>query len=187
MNYTSPHYKTIVFAILGLVVSVALILLLGLYDVVKIDWLVFMEDQPSYRPMQDPLPVATGSIPIEGAAFVAGVGDIPNPIPADEVSIKRGAALYAVTCIQCHGASAMGDGNVGFALQTKPADLTGAVVSAKSDGSIFLTITNGIIVKDQIHMPALNENLTVRDRWDVVNYIRSLQAAAQKATATPQP
>jgi len=25
-------------------------------------------------------------------------------------------------------------------------------------------------------MPALNENLTVRERWDVVNYIRTLKA-----------
>jgi hypothetical protein len=58
-----------------------------------------------------------------------------------------------------------------------------------------LTITNGIIGKttingvsvDQIHMPALNENLTVRDRWDLVNFIRSLQAAAATATPTPKP
>jgi mono/diheme cytochrome c family protein len=38
----------------------------------------------------------------------------------------------------------------------------------------------------QIHMPALNENLTVRDRWDVVNYIRTLKATAA-AAPTPKP
>jgi mono/diheme cytochrome c family protein len=28
-------------------------------------------------------------------------------------------------------------------------------------------------------MPPMNENLTVRERWDVINYIRTLKAAAQ--------
>jgi len=195
MNRTSSSYKNLVFIVLGLVASVALISLLGLYDVVKIDWLSFMEVQPSYRPMEEPLPVATGSIPIEGAAYIGGTGDPINPIPADKVSVERGRLLYSVTCIQCHGPEAHGDGGIGAALVNKPANLTGDVVSGKSDGSIFLTITNGIIGKttvdgksiDQIHMPALNENLTVRDRWDLVNFIRSLQAAAKLATPTPTP
>jgi mono/diheme cytochrome c family protein len=187
MNYTSPSYKTIVFVIASLVVSVALVLLLGLYDIVKIEWISFMEVQPSFRPMEHPRPVATGSIPIDGAAYVAGVGDIPNPIIADDVSVKRGEQLYAMTCIQCHGSEGLGDGSIAPHLQNKPANLTSAVVASKSDGSMFLTITNGVVVNDQIRMPALNENLNIRDRWDLVNYIRSLQAAAKLATATPQP
>jgi hypothetical protein len=44
------------------------------------------------------------------------------------------------------------------------------VVQAKSDGSIFLTISNGVEGK----MPPLNENLLVTDRWDLVNFIRTL-------------
>jgi mono/diheme cytochrome c family protein len=39
-----------------------------------------------------------------------------------------------------------------------------------SDGAIFMTITNG----KEGRMPALNENLTVRERWDVVNFVRTL-------------
>jgi mono/diheme cytochrome c family protein len=105
-------------------------------------------------------------------------------------SVERGRLLYEVTCIQCHGAEYDGKGNVGVALVNKPADLRSAVVQNKTDGSMFLTITNGVIGKaivsgvsvDQIRMPALNENLTVRDRWDLVNFIRSLQTAP-----TPQP
>jgi hypothetical protein len=45
-------------------------------------------------------------------------------------------------------------------------------VQSKSDGSFFLAISNGI---DK--MPALNENLTVPERWDVVNFLRTLQPA----------
>ena len=55
--------------------------------------------------------------------------------------------------------------------QFKPADLTTVIVQSNSDGAIFLTISNGVIGR----MPALNENLNVRDRWDVVNYIRTLK------------
>jgi hypothetical protein len=38
---------------------------------------------------------------------------------------------------------------------------------------MFLTITNGITGK----MPALNENLLVSERWDVVNFLRTLKAS----------
>jgi hypothetical protein len=34
-----------------------------------------------------------------------------------------------------------------------------------------LTISNGL----EGRMPALNENLTVSERWDVVNYVRTLK------------
>ena len=37
----------------------------------------------------------------------------------------------------------------------------------------LLTITNGKAGR----MPALNENLTVRERWDVVNFLRTLAAS----------
>jgi mono/diheme cytochrome c family protein len=191
----SAAYKKLLFIVFALGASVVLLITLALYDVIKIEWISFMEVQASYKPMEAPLAVATSSIPIEGAAYIGGVGDIPNPIPADNISIERGRLLYSVTCIQCHGPDHDGKGNVGVALVNPPADLTSSKVQGKSDGSIFLTITNGVIGKttvngvsvDQIRMPALNENLTVRDRWDMVNFIRSLQAAADSATPTPQP
>ena len=171
-----------------LVVMAFALLVLGFlmvfsFDVVKIDWISFMEVQPSYKPMEHPLPVAARSIPIEGAAYIPGQGAPTNPIPSDAASVERGRILYSVTCIQCHGPKADGNGIIGGALMFQPANLAGDVVQNKPDGALFLTISNGIQgTGGQIHMPALNENLTVRDRWDVVNYIRTL-----KATATPAP
>jgi mono/diheme cytochrome c family protein len=154
-------------------------------DIVKIDWISFMEIQPSFRPMEHPLPVAARSIPVEGAAYIPGQGAPTNPVPADAVSVERGRILFSVTCVQCHGPQADGNGVIGGALMFPPANLTGELVQNKADGALFLTISNGIQgTGGQIHMPALNENLTVRDRWDVVNYIRTLNAAT---TPTPQP
>lgn len=157
------------------------ILLIFSYDVIKLEWIGFMEIQPSFKPMEQPLPVAARSIPVEGAAYIPGQGDPSNPIQTDAISVERGRVLYSVTCIQCHGPNADGNGVIAGALVFPPANLTGDVVQSKTDGSLFLTISNGIQgTGGQIHMPALNENLKVRDRWDIVNYLRTLKALAVK-------
>jgi mono/diheme cytochrome c family protein len=160
------------------VVALALAVLGGViltftYDIIKIDWPVFMEIQPSYKNMENPLPPPERSIPVEGAVSIPNMGAPENPAAADEASITRGASLYAIHCQMCHGATGQGNGPVApFLLNFKPADLTSDVVQSKSDGSFFLTISNGL----EARMPALNENLTVSERWDVVNFLRTFKA-----------
>lgn len=159
----------------SLVIAVGLLLILFLvllaYDVIKIDYVSFMEIQPAYQPMYDPLPVPTDSIPIEGPAYIVALGAPANPVPADQASIARGGELFHIICNTCHGSQGKGDGPVANYLQNRPADLTSLAVQTLSDGGIFMVITNGVEGK----MPALNENLTVRERWDVVNYVRTLK------------
>lgn len=160
--------RALILGLLGIVAFGTLVLFT--YDVIKIDWISFMEVQDSFRPMEDPLPVPERSIPIEGAAFIPGLGAPDNPVEADVESLTRGELLYGVNCAQCHGAAGEGNGVIANFLENKkPADLTSAVIQEKSDGSFFLTISNGVPGS----MPALNENLSVRERWDVVNYIRT--------------
>jgi putative copper resistance protein D len=102
------------------------------------------------------------------------MGAPENPTMADEASVTRGAELFALNCQICHGVSGEGNGPVApFLVDYKPANLTSDVVQSKSDGSFFLTISNGLEGK----MPALNENLTVSERWDVVNFPRTLKAS----------
>jgi mono/diheme cytochrome c family protein len=159
------------FAIIFAVVSVLFgIAMLFSFDIIKIEWPSFMEIQPSYRPMENPLPVAERSIPIEGPITIPGMGAPENPMEADEASIARGAELFEIHCRMCHGQTAEGNGPIAPFLANKPANLTSPVVQSKSDGSIFLTITNGVEGK----MPPLNENLIVSERWDLVNYLRTL-------------
>lgn len=156
------------------------VLVIFSYDVIKIDWITFMEIQSSYKPMEHPLPVASRSIPVEGAAYIPGQGAPVNPVKADEVSVARGSELFAINCVLCHGPNGEGNGIIGGAIMWPPANLTSDVVQSKPDGALFLTISTGIQGGDgQIHMPALNENLNVRDRWDVVNYIRTLKPEVQ--------
>lgn len=173
----------VVFAVLAALLGV---LMVFAYDVIKIDWVGFMEIQPSFDNQEQPLAVPARSIPVEGAAYLPGMGEPVNPVPADAISIARGAELYQINCKMCHGDAGHGDGTVAaFLVKKKPTDLSSDDVQAKSDGSMFLTISNGIwnpnntlFPKRQFsgQMPPLNENLSVRERWDLVNYIRTLNA-----------
>jgi mono/diheme cytochrome c family protein len=146
------------------------ILMLFTYDVIKLDWISFMEIQPSYKPMENPLPVPVDSIPIEGAAYIPGMGSPVNPVEADDVSIQRGSELFKLNCVICHGEEGMGDGVIGTFFTNKPANLSTAQVQSQADGAIFLVISNGV----EGRMPPLNENFNVRERWDLVNFIRTL-------------
>ncbi len=159
-----------VFVVAGLLFGV---LMLFTYDIIKIDWPSFMEIQPSYKQMENPLPVPEASIPIEGASFIPNGMTLPdNPIKADDASLARGKELFTINCQMCHGPEGQGNGPIAaFLVNYKPANLTSPLVKAFPDGQIFVTITNGVPGR----MPPLNENLTVSERWDVVNYVRTLQ------------
>jgi mono/diheme cytochrome c family protein len=172
------------------------IILLFTYDVIKIDWVSFMEIQPSYGTQeldletgQGPLAVPAQSIPVEGAAYIPANGAPTNPVPADKTSIARGAEIFAINCVMCHGETGQGTGTIAaFLVKKKPADLTSPLIQTKTDGNLFVSISYGVFnpdnslfpdVKFSGQMPPMNENLTVRERWDVINYIRTLKVSGQ--------
>ena len=142
-------------------------------DVIKLEWVTFMEIQPSFDAQEKPLPLPARSIPVDGPASIPNMGAPENPVAADDISISRGKTLYEQNCVMCHGATGEGNGSVSALLANKPANLTLDVTQGKSDGALFLTLTNGVTDR----MPSMIENLTVRDRWDVVNFIRTLKPA----------
>lgn len=166
--------KRLTFA--GVFVLLALVFFeLWAYDVIKIDFISFMEVQPSFDAQEEPLPVPSRSIPVDGPAFIPNMGAPENPVEADEVSLERGRTLFTINCVMCHGQTGEGNGQIAALLANKPANLTSIITQSKSDGILFTTITNGV----EGRMPPMVENLTVRDRWDVINYIRTLEATAQ--------
>jgi mono/diheme cytochrome c family protein len=168
-----------VFVVLGVLVGA---LMIFSFDVIKIQWVSFMGLQPSYgtqefdmKTGEGPLPVPAQSIPIEGPAYIPGNGAPNNPVVADDVSLARGAQLFATNCQMCHSDTGQGNGPIAaYLVKKKPADLTSGLVQSKSDGALFLSISNGFGF-----MPAMNENFTVRERWDLINYVRTLKAAGQ--------
>lgn len=97
---------------------------------------------------------------------------IKNPIAESKkiISGKKGKKVFQSNCVVCHGDAGKGDGPGGKALNPKPADLTSDRVQSQTDGEIFWKITNGrgAMVKWE---PVISEE----QRWDLVNYIRSLK------------
>ncbi len=82
------------FAVLFLALAVVIgILEIFAYDVIKIDWVSFMEISPAQQPMENPLPVPARSIPIEGPVSIPDMGPPVNPVPADAASIARVRAV----------------------------------------------------------------------------------------------
>ncbi len=95
-----------------------------------------------------------------------------NPIPPNPTSIAAGKTIYEEKCVPCHGESGKGDGPVGITLNPRPADLTQhAVPGVHTDGQLFDWITNGF---PGSVMPPFRQALTDDDRWNVVNFIRTL-------------
>ncbi|MHB8575103.1 MAG: CopD family protein [Dehalococcoidia bacterium] len=122
--------------------------------------------------------IATGGSQASTAAFVQ------NPVPADLQSVADGKALFAANCAKCHGITGHGDGPLAAGLNPKPFDLT-VHVGLHPDGQLFDWITNGI---PRTAMPAWKSQLSDTQRWDVLNYLRTLSpggAAASPAAPAP--
>jgi mono/diheme cytochrome c family protein len=144
------------------------------YEVIAIDFPVLMEDQRAVEYLDGPhLEAPAEAIPISQPTYLGGGGVPENPVAADSVSIQRGEVLFSLHCALCHGEKAGGDGPVtGYWREDarRPPNLTEERVSNLPDGAIYQFISQGIGA-----MPPLRHNLDERGRWDVVNYLRTLQ------------
>ena len=119
---------------------------------------------------------------VTSAAFVAAqnpggnptAAKMKNPVASSPESIKAGQALYQKNCRFCHNADAKGNGPMAPE-GTKPSDLTDAKWErGASDGEIFTVIRDG--AGPQFDMKGYKSKMTEPDIWNVVNYLRSLQA-----------
>ncbi len=151
--------------------------LLFTYELVKVEFPSFMEDQPgvSYQEAAA-IPEVSGVVP-RGGLSASTAGGVPNnPVAPDAVSLQRGAILFNIHCVVCHGENGAGDGPIADKFDDpKPAELAGTRVTSLEDGEVFLEISRGFGT-----MMPMSENLTARERWDVVNYVRQLPATASK-------
>ncbi len=158
-----------------LVVAVGIVVLLAVgafipYGIFPVAIPTQMEHQVSIGFQQGPrLAAPAAAVPVQGPVLIAGQ-PASTPYPATADSLQRGKVLYDLTCVVCHGASGDGNGRLSGFFVPKPADLTSARTQAFSDSQIFLVITQGFGA-----MPSLAENLDVQNRWDVINYVRSLK------------
>lgn len=95
-----------------------------------------------------------------------------NPLEVSPEVLAAGKASYEKQCVLCHGKAFKGDGSAVAMFQKKPPDLsTKAARERLTDGEIFYKMTVG-----NNPMPAMKTKLSEEERWQVVLYVRSLQA-----------
>jgi len=109
-----------------------------------------------------------------------------NPLPPmDAAQAKEAERLFLVNCGVCHGPKLDGngplykDGNGPYS--AKPANLSGsdAKYVAMAEGTMFHSITYG-----KNMMGSYASQVTPKQRWMIVSYIKSKQAAIAKPAET---
>ena len=99
---------------------------------------------------------------------------LKNPVASSPESIAAGKATFQKNCRFCHGADAKGDGPMAPE-GTHPANLTDDKWDrGSSDGEIFAVIRDGAGPK--FDMKGNKSKMTEPEMWNIVNYLRSLQA-----------
>jgi len=159
-------------------------------------WFTDFKQQPKIDPWESPADSVPprgnpqNSVPVSGTAAPGFVYDrsplppsidamagIPNPIAPDARSLNNGRINFQINCAVCHGPLGHGDGpatRFGMAM----IGLTSEITKNRTDGYIFGMIRNGRGL-----MPPYNR-IEEPDRWDVVNYVRSLQGKLGTAPDT---
>ena len=92
-----------------------------------------------------------------------------NPVAVSESSLAMGQKIYVKRCLACHGKTGNGDGPDAADLGIDPAKLSDPVIRQETDGEFFWKITVG-----KKPMPNYSTRLSPADRWNVINYLRSL-------------
>ena len=159
-------------------------------------WFTDFKQQPKIDPWEsiaDTVPPRgnpQASVPMYGTAapgyeygrgalpnVIDSMAAIPNPTPPDARSLTNGRINFQINCAVCHGPLGHGDGpatKYGMAGISLITDVT----KNRTDGYIFGMIRNGRGL-----MPTYNR-IEEPDRWDIVNYVRSLQGKLGTAPDT---
>jgi mono/diheme cytochrome c family protein len=102
---------------------------------------------------------------------------VKNPVPVNPESLAAGSQLFHENCAPCHGETGKGDGDTGKIIKKKPANFTDAkLMSEETDGSLFWKMSEG-----RGPMPSWKDELSDKERWQLVNYIRKLTKDAAEA------
>jgi putative heme-binding domain-containing protein len=97
-----------------------------------------------------------------------------NPYAHDQAALKKGGTTYRVNCDFCHGVDARGENGA--------PDLTAPRTQRRSDAEIFRIILGG---RPGTEMPA--NDLSEKETWQVIAYLRSLRpASSTKAAGEPE-
>jgi len=106
-----------------------------------------------------------------------------NPIAPSADNLNAAKAIFMDKCANCHGEKGFGDGPEASMYDVQPSNLADAhMMGDMTDGEIFWKIGEG-----NKPMPSFKKQLSDEQRWQLVNYLRTLAPKpAGRAGSPPQ-
>ncbi|MCB0558579.1 MAG: cytochrome c [Lewinellaceae bacterium] len=112
---------------------------------------------------------------------------IANPFPITDAGLARGKELYDIFCGICHGPKG---GGLGYLVSDENPNVKYPAAPANFLLDQFLTASNGryyhAIMYGRNVMGAYKDKISYEERWQVIHYIRSLQAKDKKLEYSEQ-
>jgi mono/diheme cytochrome c family protein len=157
-----------------------------------------MHDQPTVSPLEEsdffddrrsvrlPMPgtIARGQLRADTlleTGTANGTVATMFPFPIDVTVMRRGRQRYDIFCAPCHARTGNADGMIVRRGYRRPPSLHIDRLREAPAGHFFDVITNGFGA-----MPSYADQITPRDRWATVAYLRALQLS-QHATVADVP
>jgi len=141
-----------------------------------------MYDQASVRPGESPqfLPsTGTMAASIELPVAPSEALRLKNPLEKTSETLAAGRIAYRRFCWPCHGPQFDGQSaTVGPSFARGNLNLLDPAIAAKSDGEYFRHVTYGGQVS-----PPFAGVMTVEERWQVITYLRAVQAQENRGQA----
>lgn len=163
--------------------AMAAFLLVGSGAAWSFPWSIDMYRGPAIQPLElAPRDMPPGTLPINGLRKMSleeMTIKLHNPLKPTPANLAHGKMLFDTDCAPCHALSGDGNGPVAHLLRAhgfEPKNLVTGVAKNLPDGYIYGYIRNG-----GIHMPSYDDAMSSNGRWDVVMYVRQLEAKAKKS------
>lgn len=99
-----------------------------------------------------------------------------NPFKDDEEATALGKKLFSYQCTMCHGPEGRGKGDLAQDMKLSMPDFTSDDVKKKTDGELHYVLSQG-----HGSMPE-HERMPEKNRWSLVNHIRTLGSEQKEAT-----
>ena len=150
----------------------------------RIGWFSTMVVQRSIKPYAMPRDPVEGTVPVTGwapAVDLETADRLVNARTRTSESINRGKFVYETYCLVCHGETGRGDGPISSVVGGPFIGVRSLVtdtVSRRSDGYLYGVTVNAREMGRGL-MPRYGDKVRGTDRWDLVNYVRTLQAVAE--------
>src|SRR4051794_16448754 len=141
---------------------------------------VFFADGSSARPLVEGT-VARGTLQEDEAFFTGKVNKVDVkelPFAIDAQVVDRGQERFNIYCTPCHGRTGAGNGMVVQRGYRQPPSFHIDRLRQADAGHFFDVMTNGFGA-----MPDYRAQISPRDRWNIVAYIRALQLSQHAAAA----